>query len=205
MLEPRRWPKGYIGTNHETLGSTLLSVLAALRLPEQVLGADEVQRLKQVEPESWYPIGWLLSTMETLDRSVGHQGLVRTGRRCFEFSHRLRVPYKSAFDVIYGIDEMYRHSNRGQAIGGWAVITFQRGYAEIEKTTPHHCAMEQGILTAALSSAQCPSIVSQSQCFRAGADSCIYTISSALQDERWSGTESGREPRASEAPKTEQR
>jgi hypothetical protein len=201
MLEPRRWPKGYLGTGHETLGTTLVSVLAALKVPDQVLGADEVERLKQVSPESWYPIGWLLSIMETLDRSVGHQGLVRTGRRCFEISHRLRVSYRSAFDVVYGIDEMYRHSNRGQGIGGWTVLTFQKGYAEIEKTTPHHCAMEQGILSAALSSAQCPSIVSQSQCFRSGADSCIYTISSALQDDRWSGADPSPEPRSSQAPK----
>jgi hypothetical protein len=160
----------------------------ALRAPEQVLGAEEVSRLRGVDPEKWYPIDWMLSLMEALDRAVGQKGVLRAGRRRFELAHRLRVPYTSARDVIYGIDEMYRHTNRGEQIGGWAVQKFEPGYAELEKTTPHHCAMEQGILSAALSSAQCPSVVSQKQCFREGADSCIYVISSSLSDARWSGS-----------------
>jgi hypothetical protein len=188
-LEPRRWPRGYVGTDHETIGSSFLSVLAALKAPEHALGDDEVRRLREVDPESWYPVDWLLSIMETLDGSVGHNGVLRIGRRRFELSHQKRVPYASARDVVYGIDEMYRHSNRGKDIGGWMVLEFEPGYAVLEKTTPHHCAMEQGILSAALSSAQCPSVLTQSQCFRAGADSCIYTISSSLKDERWFGIE----------------
>ena len=187
-MEPRRWPRGYVGTDHETIGSTFLSVLAALKTPEQVLGADEVRRMREVDPERWYPVGWLLSIMETLDGSVGKNGVLRIGRRRFELSHQKRVSYASARDVVYGIDEMYRHSNRGREIGGWAVLEFEPGHATLEKTTPHHCMMEQGILSAALSSAQCPSILTQSKCFRAGADSCVYVISSSLKDERWSGT-----------------
>lgn len=187
--ESRRWPKGYVGTDHETIGSSFLSVLAALKEPEQALGPEEVRRLREVDPESWYPVDWLLSVIETLHLAVGQQGVLRIGRRRFELSHRLRVPYTSARDVVYGIDEMYHHANRGQAIGGWTVLAFEPGYAKLEKTTPHHCAMEQGILSAALSSAQCPSTISQSECFRAGADACIYTIESTLSDARWSGTE----------------
>jgi hypothetical protein len=133
-------------------------------------------------------VGWLLSITETLDGSVGQNGVLRIGRRRFELSHQKRVSYASARDVVYGIDEMYRHANRGRQIGGWTVLEFEPGHATLEKTTPHHCMMEQGILSAALSSAQCPSILTQSQCFRAGADACIYVISSSLKDERWSGS-----------------
>lgn len=190
-MDPKRWPSGYVGSDHETIGSTFLSVLAALKRPEEVLGIDEVERLKAVDPESWYPIGWLLSIMETLDGSVGRRGVLRIGRRRFELSHQRRVEYRSARDVVYGIDEMYHHVNRGRDIGGWSVLEFEAGRAVLEKTTPHHCAMEEGILSAALSSAQCPSIVSQSQCFRAGADSCIYTISSSIDDARWFGASGG--------------
>jgi hypothetical protein len=186
-LEPPRRPRGYLGTNHETIGSSFLSVLVALKQPEEVLGDDEVRRLREVHPQSWYPVSWFLQIIETLDRSVGHQGVLRIGRRRFELSHQKRVPYTSARDVIYGIEEMYHHANRGDDIGGWTVLKFEPGYAELEKTTPHHCAMEQGILSAALSSAQCPSVLTQRQCFRSGADSCIYTITSTFKDARWSG------------------
>jgi hypothetical protein len=187
-LESMRWPRGYVGTDHETLGSVFLSVLMALKSPEQVLGEDEVRRVKSLDPEAWYPVGSLLSLVDLLDRVVGTQGVLRMGRRRFEASHRNRVPYTSAHDVVYGIDEMYHHVNRGSSIGGWTVLAFEPGHAELEKTTPHHCAMEQGILSAALSSAQCPSVVSHKQCFREGADSCIYSVSSTLRDARWSGT-----------------
>jgi hypothetical protein len=94
---------------------------------------------------------------------------------------------RSAADVIYGIDGMYHHANRGSAIGGWKVLRFDPGYAELEKTTPHHCVMEQGILSGALAAVKCPGIVSQKQCFRQGADACLYVISSSFTDERWSG------------------
>jgi hypothetical protein len=187
-VEPKRWPRGYLGTNHETIGSSFKSVLAALKDPEQVLSVDEVERLQAVDPAAWYPVGWLLSVVEKLHDALGFQGVVRLGRRRFELSHRNRVVYASARDVVYGIEEMYRHSNRGEAIGGWKVCIFESGCAELEKTTPHHCAMEQGILTAALSSAQCPSVVTQQRCFRAGADSCIFRITPTFQDKRWFGS-----------------
>lgn len=183
----KRWPKGYAGVDHETIGSSLLSVLQVLTLPEEVLGVDEVRRLQGVDPEGWYPIEWLLSLMETLEQAVGSYELVRMGRRRFELSHRERVFYRSARDVIHGMEDMYRFSNRGRDIGGWTVRRFEPGYAELEKTTPHHCFVEQGIMSAALAEAQCPSIISQSQCFRQGADSCVYTFSSAITDVRWSG------------------
>lgn len=187
-MEPKRWPRSYVGTDHETIGSTFQSILAALKQPEQVLGEDEVRRLREVDPERWYPIAWLLSLTETLDGVVGQKGLVRIGRRRFELSHQKRVAYRSARDVVYGIDEMYHHANRGRDIGGWTVLEFEPGQAVLEKTTPHHCAIEEGILSAALSSAQCPSVVSQSRCFRAGADSCLYTITSTITGARWSGS-----------------
>lgn len=56
------------------------------------------------------------------------------------------------------------------------MLTFLPGSAELEKNTPHHCVMEQGILSAALAAVGCPGIVAQRQCFRQGADTCIYTI-----------------------------
>ena len=82
---------------------------------------------------------------------------------------------------------MYHNANRGQQIGGWSVVVVRAGYTELEKTTPHHCVMEQGILSAALAGVNCPGIVSQSRCFRQGAESCLYTISSAVVDGRWCG------------------
>src|SRR5262245_43045499 len=101
----KRRPKGYLGIGHETIGSDILAVLQILKLPEQVLGAEEVQRLGAVDPSGWYPIQWLLDLMERLDQHVGHYGLVQLGRALFKLSHEERVltVAKSARDIVHGI------------------------------------------------------------------------------------------------------
>ncbi|WP_394827393.1 hypothetical protein [Pendulispora albinea] len=163
--------------------------MRTLSLPEQVLGGDEVRRLSDVRPERWYPIEWLLELMEKLDDRVGYYGLLRMGRMVFTLSHEKRVlaSATSAHHIIHGLNDMYRHANRGTGIGGWKVLRFEPGHAELEKNTPHHCIMEQGILKAALAAVGAPSLVSQPTCFRRGDSVCIYTISSVIVDERWTG------------------
>lgn len=185
----RRKPKGYVGHNHETIGSDILAVLKILKMPEQVLGHDEAQALARVDPDAWYPIEWLLALMEKLDEHVGQYGLVRMGRTLFELSHAEEVKKvaRSARDVVYGIDGMYRNANRGTRIGGWKVLSFEPGRAVLEKTTPHHCQMEQGILLAALATVGCQGSIEQTSCFRQGADACLFVMTSAHTDERWSG------------------
>lgn len=185
---PRR-PRGYEGIDHQTIGSDLLAVYKTLKLPDQILGEAEAARLAEVDPAKWYPIAWLLELMETLDERVGQYGLLRMGRTIFKLSHQERVVKEahSAHDIIYGIDGMYHFSNRGEKIGGWRVVKFDPGHAELEKNTPHHCMVEQGILSEALTAVGCPGTVSQRQCFREGAETCIYTITSAHTDARWSG------------------
>jgi len=172
-----------------TIGSDVLAVAKILRLPEQVLGDEAVSRLSSVKPDAWYPIEWLLELMELLDKHVGHYGLLRMGRTLFQMSHKKRVAEicHSARDVVYGINDMYHFANRGHEIGGWKVVQFKAGYAELEKTTPHHCTMEQGILSEALATVGCPGIVAQHECFRSGDAYCLYTITSSLTDERWWG------------------
>ena len=186
---PVRRPRGYYGEDHTTLGSDILSVLKILKLPEQVLGKEEADRLRQIRADEWYPIEVLLGLMEILEAHVGKYGLMQMGRRLFEASHKQRVLLyaKSAKDIIYGIDGMYHHANRGRGIGGWTVLKFEPGVAELEKNTAHHCVMEQGILTEALLSVGCAANVVQTRCFLDGADTCIYQITSAFVDKRWSG------------------
>ena len=184
-----RRPRGYAGIDHQTIGSDILSVFRILKLPEQVLGPEAAKKIAEIDPDGWYPIGQLLELMDKLDHDLGHYGLLQMGRMIFKLSHQERVleVAKSARDIVYGIDGMYRHANRGRNIGGWKVTRFEPGYAELEKNTPHHCVMEQGILSAALSAVGCPGTVDQRECFRKGADLCIYTISSAYTDQRWYG------------------
>jgi hypothetical protein len=186
---PVRRPRGYFGEDHQTIGSDILSVLKILKMPEQVLGKDEWQRLQNVQPDRWYPIEHLLGLMEILEAHVGPYGLMQMGRRLFEASHkdRVKVIAKSARDIIYGIDDMYHHANKGRGIGGWKVIKFEPGLAELEKNTPHHCMMEHGILTEALLTVGCACNVSQIKCFRDGADVCLFQITSAFIDRRWAG------------------
>jgi hypothetical protein len=155
-----------------------------------VLGEELTKRFKSVEPNGWYPIEWLLQAMDILDERVGNYGLLHMGRMLFKLSHEARVleVAKSARDIVFALDDMYHHANRGVGIGGWKVVKFEPGgIAVLEKNTPHHCVMEHGILSAALSVVGAPSIISQKQCFRLGADLCVYEINCAMADKNWNG------------------
>jgi hypothetical protein len=189
MTATQKRPRGYIGRQHETLGSDILSVQRILKLPEQVLGVQESRKIAAIDLNGWYPVEWLLDLMEKIDKSLGHYGLLRMGRTIFDLSHKARVVAvaRCARDIVYGIDGMYQHSNRGTAIGGWKVLRFEAGFAELEKTTPLHCVMEQGLLTAALMAVGCPGTVSQTACLRKGDPACIFSITSLFVDERWFG------------------
>lgn len=111
------------------------------------------------------------------------------GRQLFKMSHEPRVKEvaKSARDIIYSLDDMYHHANRGTGIGGWKVLKFSPGYAEVDKTTPHHCGMEQGILMEAVACVGTPASVEQTQCFRKGADSCVFKLTSSVAGPKWTG------------------
>lgn len=182
-----RRPHGYVGTGHETLGSDVLAVLQCLKFPEHVLGKEEVARLAAVDPAAWYPIDWLLSLMETVDLRIGHYGLMAMGRKLFQQSHadKARGVVRSARDLFLGLDGLYKNVNRGRDIGGWLLTRYETGYAELRKNTPHHCAMEQGILIEALEMVGVRASISQTDCFRAGADHCTYVITSPIRDRRW--------------------
>jgi hypothetical protein len=82
---------------------------------------------------------------------------------------------------------MYRLANRGAELGGWVVLEFEPGRAVLEKTTPHHCSMEEGILDAAFRVVGTPATVYQSACVRVGADACRFVITSHIVDHRWMG------------------
>jgi hypothetical protein len=201
MTTPRRrWPRGYVGRNHETIGSDVLAVLRSLqhlvgendagagqKMAEQVLGSAEVARLQALDPNGWYPIGWLLELMETLDAKVGRFALLKMGRTLFRNTHEERAikTLKCAYDVLHGFDGLYHHANRGEQIGGWRVLMFDHDRAELEKTTPHHCAMEEGIMSRALQAVGAPAIVSQSECFRLGAEACRFVVLSSSKEGRW--------------------
>lgn len=186
-MNAARRPEGYVGTNHETIGSDLLSILAALRFPDQVLGKEEAARLAAVDPAGWYPISWLLELMEVIDQRVGYYGLVSVGRKLFKQSHeeKARAAFPSAHALLSALNALYHNANRGEAIGGWELISFEPGAAQMKKTTPHHCAMEHGIIVAAMDMVGVSSNVNQTTCFRRGDGFCTYAISSAVKDHRW--------------------
>jgi hypothetical protein len=185
----QRRPKGYLGNGHETIGSDILAVLRVTSMPKQILGTELAARLAAVQPESWYPIQLLLDVLETLGTRVGPRGLVQMGRQLFQLSHaeRVKAVAKSAGDIICGIDDMYHHANRGSGIGGWEVKSFAPGKAVLVKTTPHHCALEEGILEEALTTVGVPAFLDQIECFRKGAEACQFAISSVVTDARWMG------------------
>jgi hypothetical protein len=185
-----RLPRGYIGTDHETIGADILSVVQSLRTPDAVFDGATLDRLGQIDAVRWYPVARLLELTDLIEERLGRYALLRTGRMVFKLSHEaeMRRVARSARDVIHGLDVFYRRSNRGHAIGGWTVLDFRPGHAEIEKTTPQHCAMEEGIILEALRAVAVPAIAEETACFRKGsAPACRFILSSAIVDERWTG------------------
>jgi hypothetical protein len=183
-------PTGYVGLNHTTVGSDILAVVGTIHAPELTLGADLAARLKDVKADQWYPIDLLLSAFEALDQRLGRSALVSVGWTIFNNSHAATVKgnARSARDIVYGIDGMYHAANRGHRIGGWKVLRFDAGEAELEKTTPHHCVVEEGILQEGLRAMGVPAEVGQTSCIRDGAEVCRYLIRSSVTDQRWGGT-----------------
>ncbi|MDP3274172.1 MAG: hypothetical protein Q8Q09_03185 [Deltaproteobacteria bacterium] len=174
----KRAPQGYRGLRHETIGADILAVLDALTFPRGVLGDAVVDELEKIGASQWYPIDQLLNLLELLDKKVGPQGLRKTGRALFRRTHQKRTQEmaKCGRDIVYGIDGMYRFANRGIDIGGWNPVQFDAQIAVLEKSTPHHCMLEEGILDGALVAVGATSTVSQSQCFRKGAAMCIFEV-----------------------------
>ncbi|MEZ0314604.1 MAG: V4R domain-containing protein [Myxococcota bacterium] len=158
-----------------------------MKLPQLTLGKDTSDNLASVDANGWYPISVLLEAMERIDTKLGVEGLRQMGRLLFKLSHEQRVAPKSAREVIEGLDAMYHHANRGDGIGGWRVVLFEPGLAHLEKTTPHHCAMEEGIVGAALQAAGAPCTIKQTRCMRTGSDHCLFVINSVITDHRWMG------------------
>jgi hypothetical protein len=183
-------PRGYVGQNHETIGSDILAAIATIHVPKEVLGTEWLDRLAPVTPDGWYPIALLLELLEYLDKRTGQASVLKMGRQLYQDSHAQRVGKSAtcAGDIAYGIDGLYHHANRGDQIGGWQVLKFRPGVAVLEKTTPHHCALEEGILHEALHTVGADSMIVQSQCMRRGADSCIFELRSAIRDHRWLGS-----------------
>ena len=182
-----RRPAGYVGTNHETIGSDVLAVLRVLKLPELVLGPERTARLTAIDPEAWYPISWLLELMEVLDQKLGRSALFSLGETLFRLTHeeQAKAAFHSAKELLGAFDMLYHQANRGANIGGWKVTSWAPGRCQLEKTTPHHCVMEEGLCHRALACLGVTAQIRQTTCFRAGGDRCHYLITSPITDERW--------------------
>jgi hypothetical protein len=188
-IRPRRKPKGYGGEGHETIGTDVVALLEAVLMPELVLGKDLVTSLRSLDRAGWYPIELLLGPLERLDAVLGPASLRKIGAELFRLSHEgaFRTEVKSARDAVYGIDTLYRRANRGRDIGGWRVLSFEPGVAKLEKTTPHHCVMEEGILEACFAALGIPIVLYQTRCLRKGDDLCEFHVRSHVSDWRWTG------------------
>ncbi len=173
-----RLPRGYVGINHQTIGSDILSILNVIHAPERTLGPELAARLAKVKPDEWSPISLLLEALAALDKKLDSYALKNAGWKLFSLSHaeKAKESVKTARDVVYGINGLYLTANRGVRIGGWNVLAFEPGRAELEKTTPHHCVLEEGILEEALRMVGANAKVTQSRCFRQGADACVFVV-----------------------------
>jgi hypothetical protein len=185
----KRLPKGYRGIDHETIGSDVISILKVLHAPDMILGANVSAQLRAVKPDGWYPIAMILEPMELLAQKSGDRTLLSVGWKVIQLSHadNIRKNIKSAHQLLHGFDAIYRNANRGTDIGGWKMLDSAPGRAVMEKTTPHHCVMEEGILQEALRILSVPANVVQTSCFRKGADCCVYEVTSVVRDIRWTG------------------
>ena len=183
---PRRVPTGDTGVRHETVGSDILAVYRVLQFPEMVLGEARARELAAVDPQRWYPIADLFDLVDGLAAKAGDSGLRTIGRTLMQLTHgdhgrRMH----SVREFLCGMDGMYHAANRGAGIGGWQVTRFTPGEAELDKTTAHHCVLEEGVLDAGLKLSGLTCHVEQIACLREGAPHCVYRVSSRVVDERW--------------------
>lgn len=187
-------PRGYRGVDHETLGSDILAVdrgLCALApspaTRRALLGPELFDWLQTVDRDTWYPVERLLDLLEHVGNRAGRYALIKVGRLVFEMGHREYVAQRvtDARSLLVGMDTLYRAMNRGQDIGGWRLLEFDRHGALLEKTTPHHCAMEEGILAEALTAIDAPSVISQQVCRRDSGDVCLFVVSPVTASARW--------------------
>ena len=184
----KRRPKGYTGINHMARGHDLIAVLKSVHVPEVTLGPELAARLKKVTPDEWYPIAELLDLLEQLDAKLGAFHLRQVGWTIWQkVPSEAKAQFTGAQDLLNAFDRTYRLNNKGTGIGGWALTVFEPGRAVIEKTTPHHCGMEQGILEESLRQLGLQARVVQTVCFRNGGDLCRYLVTTNCNDERWFG------------------
>ncbi len=187
MTPNARKPKGYVGINHTTRGGDILAVLQTIHLPAQTLGADLAARIKNVKEDAWYPIAEMLEMLERLDQKLGSFHLRQVGWTIFNRYHKEAViaHFSNARQLIEAFDSMYHQANKGTQIGGYKVLSFEPGRAVLEKATPHHCLMEEGIVEESLRAINVPAKVSQTKCFRKGDEVCHFVVETSITDERW--------------------
>ncbi|MFN7132140.1 MAG: V4R domain-containing protein [Myxococcales bacterium] len=182
-----RLARGYVGINHQTIGSDILAVYRAVHSPDRMFGPELAGRLARVQAEQWYPIALLLEALAALDAKLDAFAMRSAGWQLFKLSHEeaTRKAVKNARELLYGFDGLYHAANRGLRIGGWSVLSFEPGRAELEKTTPHHCVLEEGIMEEALRVIGAPSKVEQPKCFRQGADACVFVVTATGANANW--------------------
>jgi hypothetical protein len=180
---------GKAASDHEIIGSDILSVLTALPLADLVLGVELAARCRSVKPNGWYPLGLFTEALQRVGAKVGRFGLLQLGRQIFTTSHAASFKQRahSAADALFGINEMYRRANRGSAIGGWQMVAFKPGQAEMIKTTPPDCLMVEGIVSEALRTLEIPTMIEQRECVHKGAAHCRFIFSSSVTGELWMG------------------
>jgi hypothetical protein len=184
---PRRVARGYEGWNHETLGSDLIATFAAVNAVDPRFSEHWMPLVKTLDAQTWYPIDVLLALGFAAEERFGPELLQCIGREIFQRSHAATFRRSAATiaDLAFGIDAMYRTANRGEDIGGWRVLEFADGRTLIEKTTPHPCGIEEGILGAACASLGVAARITQVRCVREGDDTCRFELCAETPSTRW--------------------
>jgi hypothetical protein len=175
-------------SDHEILGSDLLSVIAALPLADLVLGVELAGKLRSAKPDGWYPVSLFIETLDRVSLKVGRFGLLQLGRQIF--ASRADVFEKTGHhvgDTLHNMNALYRRANRGTNIGGWEMMVFRPGYAEMIKTTPPNCLMVEGIISEALRRIEVPTLIEQRQCVLKGAPHCRFVFTSSVTGPQWMG------------------
>lgn len=183
----RKYPVGYAGVGHETSGRDILAILGAVHVPELTFGPELATFLKTVQAEGWYPIERLLELLDVLDQKLGAFHLKQVGYNIVQryLADQVKKHISNAHQLLHSFDSQYHLHNRGQNIGGWKVVSFTPGRAELEKTTPHHCLMEEGIFEEQLRIIGVSAKVSQPTCLRKGGPLCRFVVEARMVDERW--------------------
>lgn len=134
----------------EVSGEVICSVLKALPTHEATIRTIlSNYSIDNPNPEEWYSMENYLSAFQDISRTLGPHLLFSIGKS-LSSNFAPSDEIDSLETVLEHLDEQYHHTHRGNNIGHYKLISFDKEHkeAKIECKNPYPCYLDRGVLMA---------------------------------------------------------